>query len=133
MTDDEPQTALAGLHVLIVEDELMIMLEIEAILEDQGCVVVGPASSTPAALDAIARERTDLAVLDVNLRGKRSTPIAAALHERDTPYVVVSGYRAGALDDPALAPAAWLSKPVDRVALVRALAEAARTARPSKA
>jgi two-component system, response regulator PdtaR len=84
---DAPQR---GLAFLVVEDEILISLEIEDILTRNGCRVVGPASTVAAALALIEREAPDAAVLDVELRGERVTPVAAALKRRGIPYVLAS-------------------------------------------
>jgi hypothetical protein len=40
---DAPCAALAGLRVLVVEDEFLIALDLLAILDAFGCVALGPA------------------------------------------------------------------------------------------
>jgi CheY-like chemotaxis protein len=43
MTDsDAPASVLAGLRVLVVDDELLVADHLQALLEDVGCTVVGP-------------------------------------------------------------------------------------------
>ena len=70
---------LEGLCVLVVEDEFLLAMELEALLEQRGCRVLGPVATIDQALAVLARHRPAVAVLDVNLRGKRATPVAAAL------------------------------------------------------
>jgi two-component system, response regulator PdtaR len=86
-SDDAPQR---GLAVLVVEDEILISLEIEDLLERNGCRVVGPAPTVASALALIEEDTPEAAVLDVDLRGERVTPVAAALRRRGIPYVLAS-------------------------------------------
>jgi CheY-like chemotaxis protein len=108
----------------VVEDELVIAMELEDLLQRLGCVVLGPAPSIAQALQALDRERPDVAVLDVNLRGERVTPVAEALTKLGVPFVLVTGYGSERLEDEALRDAPYLRKPVDRHRLATALAEA---------
>jgi DNA-binding response OmpR family regulator len=88
---------LKGVRVLVVEDEYLVAVLIEQILESAGCVVMGPIPRVPEALDAVDNDNYDAAVLDVNLAGERINPVAAALSERDVPFMFVTGYGANAL------------------------------------
>lgn len=81
----------ASLRILVVEDNLLTADTIQDLLETGGCDVVGPASTVAAALDLVARSVLDGAVLDINLGGALSFPIAAALTERDIPFLFLTG------------------------------------------
>ena len=81
-----------GSRVLIVEDEFFIALDIGQQLADAGFEVVGPAPSVAKALSLVAEQGCDVAVLDVNLGGETSEPVARKLQESDKPFVVLSGY-----------------------------------------
>ena len=83
---------LAGLRVLVVEDEVMVALLVEDLLQSSGCDVVGPVGTVAEALDLLARERIDGAVLDVNLGSDRVYPVADALRQLAVPFVFVTGY-----------------------------------------
>jgi CheY-like chemotaxis protein len=85
-------TRLQGLRVLIVEDETIIAMLLEDILTDAGCVVAGKARSVAAALDAVETLQFDVAILDVNLRGRRVDPVADALMDRRLPFIFATGY-----------------------------------------
>ena len=78
--------------VLVVEDEMFVVWLLEDTLADLGCAVVGPASSVTQALAMIDTEAIDAAVLDVNLNGQMSYPIADALAARGVPFVFSTGY-----------------------------------------
>jgi CheY-like chemotaxis protein len=76
----------------LVEDEMLVAWLLEDMLADLGCAVVGPASSVKQALAMIDAEAIDAAVLDVNLNGQMSYPIADALVARGVPFVFSTGY-----------------------------------------
>jgi len=79
-------------HILLVEDESLVAMLLEDCLVELGYEVAASASNVPAALAALAREAIDLAVLDVNLGGTMSFPIADALAERGISFIFVTGY-----------------------------------------
>ena len=83
---------LSGKRVLIVEDELLVALLVEEFLLDFGCTPAALCSNVAEALEALESGAFDLAVLDVNLGGERSYPIADALATRGIPFLFVSGY-----------------------------------------
>lgn len=79
-------------RVLVVEDEMMVAWLLEDLLTELGYVIVGPAASVNQAQTMIETEAIDVAVLDVNLNGEMSYPIADALVTRNVPFVFVTGY-----------------------------------------
>ncbi len=85
-------SALRGLRLLVVEDILFIADSISALLRDYGCEVVGPVGHLKQALDLARDAALDGAILDINLDGKPSFPIAGMLSERGIPYFFVTGY-----------------------------------------
>ena len=87
---------LAGLRVLVVEDEYMVADYISMVLEDFGCDVVGPVGTIEEALAVVNDGGLDGALLDANLSGDSSAPIAVALRAASVPFVVATGY--GALE-----------------------------------
>ena len=88
ITDD----SLAGRRILVVEDETLIALMIEGILQELGCVVVGPVAKLGAALRLATEEALDAAILDVAIRGGQVFPVAEQLLARGIPFVLASGY-----------------------------------------
>ena len=104
-------SVLVGSRVLVVEDDPFIAMELQDRLAGLGAKVVGPVPAVGAALREIGAAPPDAVVLDVNLRGEISTPVANMLSEADVPFVVVTGYSRGQLD-PELREAPILSKPV---------------------
>jgi DNA-binding response OmpR family regulator len=83
-----------SLRVMVVEDEFIIADEIAAILEDSGHEVIGPFGSIEQAAAGLSVvDRPDCAILDANLRGKSSVPLAERLRELDVPFCLCTGYR----------------------------------------
>lgn len=115
---------LAGLRILVVEDEFLVALELEQLLGGRGCRVIGPAASVARALALLGEERVDAAVLDVNVDGGRVTPVAEFLMAREIPFVLATGYGASTFPEPALCEAPRVKKPVLEAELLRVLCAA---------
>jgi CheY-like chemotaxis protein len=79
-------------RVLVVEDDVMIRMLIEDMLTDLGFAVAAEASKVHEALAAVKSTDIDVAILDVNLRGETTGPVAEALAARGTPFVFATGY-----------------------------------------
>jgi DNA-binding response OmpR family regulator len=88
----EQMPSLQGTRVLVVEDEAMLSLSLEDMLRDLGCVVAGTAAKLDDAMHVARTCDYDVALLDVNLNGKRVDPVAEAIRERGVPIVYVTGY-----------------------------------------
>lgn len=88
---------LAGLRVLVVEDTLLVADVIADELRDGGAEVIGPVSRLKAALQCAREEALDGALLDVNLAGERSFPVAMLLRERGIPFIFLTGYAEDAI------------------------------------
>ena len=87
---------IEAMAILMIEDEFLVAAEIRFHLERGGFSEVEHTATEADALAAIAARRWDAAVLDANLNGRGVDTIAAALHEKRVPFVVVTGYgRAG--------------------------------------
>jgi DNA-binding response OmpR family regulator len=114
---------LQGLCVLVVEDDYFIALELCNALRAAGADVIGPARDLETGLAEIRAERIDCGVLDINLRGHLAFEIAAELRARGIPAIFATGYDASMIPDE-LADAVRLEKPVDLVALCRAVESA---------
>ena len=83
--------ALAGRHILVVEDEPFIAFDIADAIESAGGLVVGPATSVREALTLIAEEPVEAAILDVNLPDGDVGPVIACLADRSAAMVVHTG------------------------------------------
>lgn len=116
-----PQS-LAGLRVLVVEDEIMIALMLEDMLQDFGCVAeIVPTIET--ALSAIKDHPPDGVLLDMNLHGKMTGAVAEELTRRSVPFLLVTGYGSGLAEPPAIKAAPRLQKPFREEDLGRQMKE----------
>src|SRR5690242_11941135 len=114
-------TLLAGLNVLVVEDVFMLALDIAEQLIGAGCTVVGPAPTVQQALDKIDGIALDGAVLDVNLRGERSFPLAEHLARGGIPFIFLTGYDSVTVFPKSFRDTPKLTKPVDYDLLIEAV------------
>jgi CheY-like chemotaxis protein len=106
------------MRVLVVEDEALMAYDLSDQLTEAGFTVVGPALEAAQALELLAREGCDVAVLDVNLgNGTTSEPIALELKRRAIPFIVASGYSRDQHPSAAFLGAPQLMKPI-RVAVL---------------
>jgi CheY-like chemotaxis protein len=125
---------LENRRVLVVEDEALIAMAVEARLRDAGAEVVGPAFTAAEALRlveaaAAADGGLGAAVLDLKLAGgETAIPVADALAARGVPFLFATGYGAGC-DTGGHTAAPVLRKPYDPERLVAALEDLAAAAR----
>jgi PAS domain S-box-containing protein len=91
------ERSLKGKRILVIEDEPLISMDLEVMLESEGCVVVGPAMNFETAKSLIASRQFDAALLDVNLGGHPVDELAAALTQKNCPFAFVTGYGRSAL------------------------------------
>ncbi|WEX11324.1 response regulator [Chelativorans sp. AA-79] len=95
-----------GLRIFIVEDEALVAMNLEMILEDLGCLIVGPAMRFDRAEAMIGGElAADVAILDVNVGGRQVFPLAHRLEGR-MPIIFATGY------DQTGIPAEWHGRPM---------------------
>jgi FixJ family two-component response regulator len=122
---------LAGLAVLVVEDDYYLADDTQRALAAAGARVAGPYARVAESLSRLAEGRVDCGVLDVNLGEGPSFATARALRQRQVPFVFLTGYGREVLpegfDDIEL-----LEKPVDPRVLIDAIARACAKASPSR-
>lgn len=121
---------LAGRRVVVIEDESLLVMLLEDFLESIGCVVAGVASGFQAALEKAQALSFDVAILDVNLNGRQSFPIAETLVGRSLPFIFATGYGATTLP-PSLQGAPLLQKPFQQRQLEQALRQALEGGAPA--
>lgn len=109
-----------GKRILLVEDEPLIAMELEATLASSGFEVVGPASSVEGAVRLIGQERIDAALLDANLCGEPVAEVAVALSSKGIPFAFGTGYGPEGLPEE-FRDAEILAKPFDPVRLIEAV------------
>ena len=108
--------------ILIVEDEALVAMGLESMVEDLGYDVFGTCSSVTDGLTVLERGTPNLAIVDLNLAGHSSRPIAEELSARGVPIIFATGYaEIGDLPEN-LAKAPRLLKPISEEALVRSIA-----------
>jgi CheY-like chemotaxis protein len=104
MTNEK--TANSSLQILVVEDESMVAMMIEDMLEDLGHKVIATSGRMPDASKLVADASADLAILDVNLNGEETYPLADSLAARAIPFIFATGYGSSGIK------AEWSSVPV---------------------
>jgi DNA-binding response OmpR family regulator len=79
-------------RVFVVEDEMTIAMLIEEMFEELGFEVAGTSMRLESGLQLAQTVEADLAILDINLDGKPSFPIADVLRSRGIPFFFATGY-----------------------------------------
>ena len=110
---------LAGHRIFLAEDEGLIALELERMLTDFGCDVVGPVASVEGVLENAERGGFDGAVLDVNLRGRQIFEVLPKLQRLGLRLIMTSGYDDVSLFPPPFRTVPRISKPFDERELRR--------------
>jgi DNA-binding response OmpR family regulator len=80
-------------HVLIVEDAPLLGFDLEFILAEQGCAVVGPAGELQAAVDLVRTRKIDIALVDYVVGEISAAPLAKLLDEKAIPYALCTADR----------------------------------------
>jgi light-regulated signal transduction histidine kinase (bacteriophytochrome) len=83
---------LEGRNILLVEDSMIIAFDCEDNLRELGARDVCTAPSVERALMLIDERAIDFAILDFNLGGETSRPVAVVLAERGVPFAFATGY-----------------------------------------
>lgn len=107
--------------VLLVEDEALVAMMVEALLEDLGCEVAENAMRLDKAVAAARSGQFDAALLDLSLGGARTYTVADILRARGVPFAFLTGYRTDDLE-PAYRDIPVLPKPFRRDGLKAILA-----------
>jgi CheY-like chemotaxis protein len=108
-------------HVLIVEDDPIIALDFEDTIRGFGVETIRTAASVAVALELIADQAPDFALLDVGLVREKSFAIAERLASLEIPFVFVTGYGAETSIPAQFAARPRLQKPCSIDALEAAL------------
>jgi AmiR/NasT family two-component response regulator len=124
-------------RVLVVEDEPLISLDIQAVLSDAGFDVVGTAATLIKAMELAHDVEFEGAVVDMNLNGDITAPVVQKLLDQSIPVVLLTGYSSKALVEP-FCHCPLINKPYDSSHLVDTLQfamgrAAARMSQPHEA
>ena len=117
------------MRILVVEDEMVVAFMIEDMLGVLGHEVIGLAMRLPQALELAGSCTADLAILDVNLAGLKSFPVADVLAERGVPFLFATGYGLAGLTPP-YDRQPVIKKPFGQEDLASAISRAAERPRP---
>jgi CheY-like chemotaxis protein len=88
-----------GRRILVVEDSPVVAPFTRDILNELGCVAVGPATTLADARVLAETEEIDGAIVDIRIRGDKSFAICDILERRGIPFVLTSGYADWTLPD----------------------------------
>ena len=124
-----PAAPLSGLHLLVVEDEPLISLDLVGRLEAAGAEQVMNTGTENDAIRLVEEHPFDAALIDANLHGHPVDAIATALARRDVPFVFVTGYGHDGLPA-AFAHVPILAKPCSDEQLFETLSAIAGAKRP---
>lgn len=85
--------ALQNVKVFVVEDESLVAMQLEDMLFDLGCDVVGIAMRLARAHEMLdSGLEVQVAILDVNIGGEKIYPIAERFRKVGVPIVFATGY-----------------------------------------
>jgi CheY-like chemotaxis protein len=87
-------------RVLVVEDEYLIRMLLEDMLVELGYEIAGGAGNLAEASELATKAEFEVAILDVNLDGKKIFPVADIIAGRGLPFVFVTGYGEDSLPNP---------------------------------
>ncbi|HTR88038.1 MAG TPA: response regulator [Reyranella sp.] len=108
-------------RALVVEDEVLVGMLVEEMLRELGYEIAALSTHLDEALRLARAEAFDFAVLDINLNGRQSFPVADILRGRGLPFLFATGYGTRILSRPYL-DVPVLQKPFSLDELRRALA-----------
>ncbi|HEY4193119.1 MAG TPA: response regulator [Mesorhizobium sp.] len=130
---------LDGLHILVLEDEFLIAMDVEQLCRDYGAREVTILRSLAGADGAGIGEagagvdgaemdgrglpiRFDAAIVDLMLDGVSTLDFAKTLFERKVPFIFASGYCDVAEIEAGFPGVAMITKPYSGIDLIQALA-----------
>ena len=115
---------LEGLHVQIVEDEILVGLDAQLMLEEAGANVRLAAEPADARRQLDGAEATHVAVLDLKLADTLSSGLAGLLRERGIPFIFATGYSVAAWLGDGFSDVPVVSKPYTAAEIVSAVTRA---------
>lgn len=109
--------SLSGVRFLIIEDEMVQAMRLSEMLSEMGGAISHIAFSYNQAREVAHQPIFDCAVLDVNLGGTLSFPIADTLKLRGIPFVFCTAFADGMDAYADVSTTSWVDKPVHPRAL----------------
>jgi FixJ family two-component response regulator len=94
-----PQMQLAGITVLVVEDDFYLAEDERQLVEEAGGRVLGPFASAAETIVSLRDNRPDCALLDVSLSDGVSFDLARLIVSKGTPILFITGYDASILPE----------------------------------
>jgi DNA-binding NtrC family response regulator len=91
-------------HILVVEDENWLAMELAWLVQEAGYAVLGPERSVAEARTALGRVKVDLALLDIRLGGETVFPLSKMLEAMGVPFIFLTA-------NPDLLPAEYRERP----------------------
>jgi DNA-binding response OmpR family regulator len=93
---------LLGSRILVIEDDFMVAEVVLDVLTEAGAQVLGPIGTVEDGLSFISEhaDSLDHVILDLDLHGRKSYPIARLLAGLQLPFVFVSGYSRESVETP---------------------------------
>ena len=85
-------------RLLLVEDETLILLNLKSTLNDLGWEVAHMAAKIGTAIDIARTGSFDAAIIDINLDGSMTYPVADILKARAIPFAFTTGYGKNGID-----------------------------------
>ena len=111
---------LKGQRILILEDNFIMALDLRQMVEALGGTVVGPAGRLAEGVALAKSDGISAAILDVNLDGETSFPLADELLAAHVPVIFATGYDSKVLPD-RFVDVPRLSKPFDERSVEKAI------------
>jgi light-regulated signal transduction histidine kinase (bacteriophytochrome) len=118
---EAPSDLLSGIKILLVEDQMLIAMDLEAMLANKGATNTMTTGSSADALKMLKSFAPDFAVLDINLGVGTSLPVAEELSRRNIPFIFATGYGDQSWIPPELTAAPVVRKPYDSDELIQAI------------
>ena len=113
---------LTGRCILLVEDEYLVARSLTRLLKIWRATIEGPVATIGQALELLAKaDQIDFALVDINLRGVGSFPVADALAARAIPFAFTTGYETSMIPE-RYRNVAVLQKPFNSAVLAKELA-----------
>ena len=115
--------SLKDLSILIVENEFLLAINLEATMRDAGATTVEMAASLADAQILVDKGQFNAAILDIRLMDGDSLPLAQRLIRQGVPVVIHSGH-ANQMHSALVPEAVFLSKPATPTEIVRSVLRA---------